>query len=136
MTRDQRLEQCFFYGRPIEPLAFYLPPFSDVQQQWQCPLYGTLPKEVRDMVWEYALTDSRALLPYCENVFRRQRGSKVDFARVGSACALLQTCKAIYLETYCLPMLLNGTYFMTAVPGLHARQPEIHAICTKLYFDF
>ena len=136
MKRDQRLEKCFFYGRPIEPLAFYLPPSSDVQQQWQCPLYGKLPKEARDMVWEYVLTDSRVLFPYGEEVYRRRRASKAGFAKVGNACALLQTCKAVYLETYCLPMLLNGTYFIAVVPGLYAHQPELYAICTELYLNF
>lgn len=102
-------EECCFYGRPIEPLAFYLPPFSDVEQQNQCPLYSVLPKEIRDLVWEYALADDGAPSPDCDNVFRRERGTEANVAKVDVAHALLQTCKAVYLETYRLPMLLNGT---------------------------
>ena len=107
---NQDPEECVFWGRPIEPLAFYLPPFSNVLQQEQSPLYGVLPKEIRDMVWEYALVDDGVLSPDRDNISRRMPGTKADMVKVDSACALLQTCKAVYLETYRLPMLLNGTY--------------------------
>ena len=107
---NQDPEECVFWGRPIEPLAFYLTPFSNVQQQEQSPLYGVLPKEIRDMIWEYALVDDGVPSPDRGNIFRRLAGTKADMVKVDSACALLQTCKAVYLETYRLPMLLNGTY--------------------------
>jgi hypothetical protein len=98
-----------FYGRPIEPLAFYLPPYSEVQQQKQSPLYNVLPTEIRHLVWEFALADDGAPSPNSDNMFRRVYGSEADAAKVDSACALLETCKAVYLETYRLPMILNGT---------------------------
>ena len=50
LREHQGPESCEFFGRPIEPLAFYLPPYSEVQQQKQSPLYGVLPKEVRNMI--------------------------------------------------------------------------------------
>jgi hypothetical protein len=105
-------KECCFYGRPIEPLAFYLPSSSKVEQQSQCPLYGVLPKEIRDLVWEYALADDGAPAPDCDNVFRRECGADADVTKVDVACALLQTCKVVYLETYRLPMLLNGKHFL------------------------
>ena len=101
-------EGCRCFGRPIEPLAFYLPPYSEVQQQLQSPLYGVLPIEVRNLVFEFALADDNAIVADKDNIFRRQFGSDADIPTPGIAHALLQTCKAIYLEAYCLPMQLNG----------------------------
>lgn len=103
-------DTCTFFGRPIEPLAFYLPAFTDVNQQKQCPFYGILPKEIRDLVFEYALSDDGAPMPNSENKLRREAGVASDVARIDIACALLQTCKAVYLEAYRLPLLLNGKY--------------------------
>ncbi|KAJ4360714.1 uncharacterized protein N0V89_001281 [Didymosphaeria variabile] len=100
------MEECSLYGRPIEPLAFYLPAFSEVEQQKQSPLYR-IPKEIRDLIFEYALTDDGAPSPNSDNVFRRS--AKGEISEVDSACSLLQTCKAVYLEAYRLPMQLNGT---------------------------
>jgi hypothetical protein len=107
---SQPQENCAFLGRPIEPLAFYLPTFSDVNQQKQCPFYGILPKEIRDLIFEYALADDGAPAPNCENAFRRDHSFASGVAQVDIACALLQTCKAVYLEAYRLPLLLNGKY--------------------------
>jgi hypothetical protein len=103
------LEACAFYGRPTEPLAFYLPPYAEIHQQEQSPLYSVLPKEVRDMVWEFALADDDVPPPDHDNMFRRERSAKVYTVKLDSACPLLQTCKVVYLETYRLPMLVNGT---------------------------
>lgn len=112
MDRQNRgSEGCCFYGRPIEPLAFYLAPCSEVEQQIQAPLYGLLPKEMRQLVWEFALADNNALAPDCDNVFRRECGTVADVARSDVAHALPQTCKAVYLKSYRLPMQLNGRDF-------------------------
>lgn len=108
LREHQGPESCEFFGRPIEPLAFYLPPYSEVQQQKQSPLYGVLPKEVRNMIFEFALADDNAIATDHDNISRWQVGSDADVPRLDIAHALLQTCKAIYLEAYCLPMQLNG----------------------------
>ncbi|KAF2449916.1 hypothetical protein P171DRAFT_428042 [Karstenula rhodostoma CBS 690.94] len=84
-----------------------MPTYSDVHQQKQSPL-NRIPKEIRDLIFQYALTDDGVPLPNCDNVFRR--GLKGYIPRVDSACTLLQTCKAVYIEAYRLPMQLNG-YF-------------------------
>ncbi|CAI6334221.1 unnamed protein product [Periconia digitata] len=99
------IEDCEFYGRPVEPLAFYLPPLRDVNQQMQSRLY-TIPKEIRDLIFEYALADDGAPSFNCDNVFRRRAYGTIP--SVDCACTLLQTCKAVYLEAYRLPFLLNG----------------------------
>ncbi|KAF3001358.1 hypothetical protein E8E13_006353 [Curvularia kusanoi] len=101
-------ERCCFFGRPIEPLAFYLPPYAEVQQQLQSPLYSLLPKEVRIAIFEFALADDNALTAGRDNIFRWQIGTDADVPKPDVAHALLQTCKAVYLETYRLPMQLNG----------------------------
>lgn len=113
---SRKKEDCVYYGRPIEPLAFYLPSFSDVDQQKQCPFYGILPKEIRDLIFEYALINNGAPKANNDNPCRRQRHLEY-VAKVDVACTLLQTCKAIYLETYRLPMLINGKLFSVYYPG-------------------
>ncbi|KAH6638798.1 hypothetical protein C7974DRAFT_387320 [Boeremia exigua] len=100
-------ESCCFYGRPIEPLAFCLPPYWQIKQQTSCPLYSVLPEEIRLLIFQFALTDDDAL-KLDDNMFRRESGTDADVARSDVACALLQTCKAVYLEAYRLPMQLNG----------------------------
>ncbi|KAF1968326.1 hypothetical protein BU23DRAFT_263928 [Bimuria novae-zelandiae CBS 107.79] len=99
------VRECSFYGRPIEPLAFYLPSFSNIYQQNQSRLYS-IPKEIHDLIFEYALTEDAALSPINDHALRRN--SKGQVSKVNSAISILQTCKAVYLEAYRLPMLLNG----------------------------
>lgn len=108
VRKDRGPEGCCFYGRPIEPLAFYLPPYSEVGQQVQSPLYGVLPKEIRYLIFEFALADDGALAPDCDNLFRRECGTDDDVAESDVACTLLQTCRAVYQEAYRLPMQVNG----------------------------
>lgn len=105
---DESPEKCSFFGRPIEPLAFYLPPYSEVQQQTQSPLYGVLPKEVRNLIFEFALADDNAIAADHDSMYRWEAESVADVPEPDVAHALLQTCKAIYLEAYRLPMQLNG----------------------------
>lgn len=107
-SKFQAQEDCAFFGRPIEPLAFYLPPFINVNQQKQCPLYGIVPKEIRDLIYEYAMIDNGSPDPNGENILRREKGVAPDVAPIDIACSLLQTCRAVYLEAYRLPLLLNG----------------------------
>ena len=100
------IEDCRFYGRPVEPLAFYLPSFPNINQQKQSRLY-IIPKEIRDLIFEYAFVDDGAPSFNCDNEFRRSTTGTIP--RVKCGCTLLQTCKAVYLEAYRLPFLLNGT---------------------------
>ena len=134
------LEECIFYGRPIEPLAFYLPPHSDVHQQEQSPLYSVLPNEIRGLLWEFALADDGMPAPNSGEAHMRIRRDRGDEARVDSACTLLQTCKAVYLETYRLPMLLNGTQTsVTGAPKRHrvtCQSIVSSVICINLWLIF
>ena len=105
-------QDCYFYGRPIEPLAFSLRP-SEVDPQAECPLYAVLPKEIRDMIFEYALTYEDACSYGSNHAFIQphvaEENAEENKFKHTIACALLQSCKAVYLETYRLPILINGT---------------------------
>ncbi|KAF2681159.1 hypothetical protein K458DRAFT_372674 [Lentithecium fluviatile CBS 122367] len=99
-------ESCMFYGRHIEPLAFSLGSES-VLQQGHCLLFTVVPKEIRDMVYDYAFTDCRSNPPNRNNKFREYRGMKGKPRPSDIAFSFLLTCKSIYLEAYRLPLLLN-----------------------------
>ena len=98
--------KCGFYGRPVEPLAFDLD-CSQLNPQTQSPLYRVA-TEIRFNIWEYALADNVVLLPNSDNVSQWIHLTDADLANSDSAIPLLHTCKVVYLETYRLPMMLNG----------------------------
>ncbi|KAF2640376.1 hypothetical protein P280DRAFT_518787 [Massarina eburnea CBS 473.64] len=97
---------CEFYHRRLEPFAFAIEN-DPCNPQHESPLFTTVPMEIRNMIYEYALTDCTSHPPNRDNVFRRYppRGSKLPLSDIGTA--LLQTCRAVYLETYKMPILLN-----------------------------
>jgi hypothetical protein len=110
--------------RCIEPLAWN-PEHSTIVAQTSCPLFTKIPKELRDLIFEYALTESL-------DGYRYQVASKSVFATPGDARShrpdrpenLLLTCWAIYQETYLLPILLNPfrhPYFS----GINQGKPEV-----------
>jgi hypothetical protein len=105
--KGRAVHKCGSLLHPATPL-----PYSEVQQQLQFPLYGVLSKEVRNLVFEFAFADDNAIAADKDNIFRRHVGSDADIPRPDIAHALLQTCKAIYLEAYHLPMQLNGEPFL------------------------
>ena len=74
--------------------------------QVNCPLYTTIPKELRDLIWEFALTDCTSNPP---DRGRNQQDPNRSSGLYPSdiAFSLLQTCRAVYLETYTLPLSLN-----------------------------
>lgn len=98
---------CMFYGRNIEPLAFSIAD-DRIYSQGQSNLLTGLPIEIREMIWAHALTDTTSIpgrgtsmwRPYNLNTKPRLPGSDIAFA-------LLQSCKAVYLKTYKLPLLPN-----------------------------
>lgn len=96
------------YGRYVEPLAFSLDVHSVVKQD-KCPLFSTIPKEIRDMIYEFALTDCTSNPANSDNKTRRGYGRDRNNRTPSSdiAFSLLRTCAAVYLEAYRLPLLLN-----------------------------
>ena len=95
-----------YYGHSTEPLAFSLNADS-VSVQDQFPLFTILPNEVRDMIYEFAFTDNTSHPPNRNNKFREYSGRGNRPLPSDIAFPFLQTCKAVYLESYRLPLLLN-----------------------------
>jgi hypothetical protein len=74
-------------------------------------LFTTLPKELRDLIFEYALTDDKA--QSLDSLVKRDLFSK-SRTRIKNhkpthdiAVNLLRTCRSCYLETWSLPLSLN-----------------------------
>lgn len=85
--------------RCIEPLAWNIEVESIIAQTG-CPLFATIPKELRDLIYEYALID-------CTPVQAGQVVTSESCQQEKVASNLLLTCRAIYLETFLLPIQLN-----------------------------
>ncbi|KAF2864877.1 hypothetical protein BDV95DRAFT_600257 [Massariosphaeria phaeospora] len=97
-------ENCDYVGRSIEPLAFSIP-LALVSRQDACPLFTQLPLEIREMIYTFALADTTSNPIDWDNPFRT--GHTGDMPKSDIAMCLLQTCRAVYLEAYKLPLLLN-----------------------------
>ena len=93
----------------IHRIEVFKLPFED---QYDSPLFGTLPSEVRDIVYEYAFTDYEDLTRVydLETCYRRpdyMGPRKTD-------TALLRTCQAVYNDAWYLPWTLaQHTFFLT-----------------------
>ncbi|KAL1296786.1 hypothetical protein AAFC00_000248 [Neodothiora populina] len=89
----------------VEPLAVQLSKRKDIHSQDQCPLFATIPRELRDLIFEHALSAYAGP--------SRPERNHEPFVRPGAsgprsiAVELLLTCRAIYIETYQLPITLN-----------------------------
>ncbi|KAF2006779.1 hypothetical protein P154DRAFT_559249 [Amniculicola lignicola CBS 123094] len=101
-------EKCMYLGRQVEPLAFDLQ-YRPYNPQSHSPLFGLLPTEVREMVYSYAFTDCNASSPDWDNPYRHNIPPGHDQRKPATDVAInfLQTCRAVYLEAYKLPFLLN-----------------------------
>lgn len=91
-------------SKPTKPLAHDM--FNDaIDPQAMSPLFSTIPKELRDLIFAFALT------AYPDPA--RPYDDKEQYVRPGTtghlriATELLLTCKAIYTECYHLPTILN-----------------------------
>lgn len=91
--------------KPAKPLALELLKKGSIDPQSSSPLFNFIPKEIRDLIFEHALT------AYPDPA--RPYGSDQRYVRPGVAghlrvaTELLLVCKAIYIETYQLPITLN-----------------------------
>jgi hypothetical protein len=82
-----------------------------VKTQNQSPLFTILPKELRDLVFEFALTDDKA--QSLESLIKRNALKlrlKINVRSPSNDIAvnLLRTCRAAYLETWYMPLSRNG----------------------------
>ncbi|KAF2735753.1 hypothetical protein EJ04DRAFT_183978 [Polyplosphaeria fusca] len=107
-----KIDRCMYYGRQTEPLAWIIED-EPVLRQDKSPLFALIPTEVRDAIYAYAFTDCTSNPPdwdnpYRDNPYRREEGdNRVDLPRSDIAVNLLCTCRAVYMEAYQLPILLN-----------------------------
>ncbi|KAF2627692.1 hypothetical protein BU25DRAFT_58486 [Macroventuria anomochaeta] len=110
----QHSSQCSV-KRCVEPLAWNIDADSVVAQT-DCPLFTTIPKELRDLIYEYALTESThnqsgQVEPSMRSTNLRRRRDHEQSQQRDRAENLLLTCRAIYLETFLLPIRLNPVQF-------------------------
>lgn len=77
---------CPYSNRCREPLAWSIDAGTVVGQE-ESQLFTTIPKELRLLIWEFALTNATPQEP--------------------NRSSLLQTCRAVYLETFTLPLACN-----------------------------
>lgn len=99
----------------LEPLAWNSE-FSSPVAQTNCPLFTKIRKELRDLIFEYALTESsnsRSAWPgglVAVTTMRCLQGDRGSL-KPDRPENLPLTCWAIYRETYLLPILLNPVRF-------------------------
>jgi hypothetical protein len=117
-----RPENCVYEGRCREPLAWLLLNNDHpVQAQDRCPLFTSIPSEIRILIWEFALTDCISLPPdrlrdaYTSDA-NDSDGNGDLLCPSDIAFSLLQTCRAVYLETYTLPFSLNPYVIVATLP--------------------
>ncbi|KAF2476011.1 uncharacterized protein BDR25DRAFT_339902 [Lindgomyces ingoldianus] len=130
--REGPTERCMYHGRHVEPLAFALKDMPTMPQE-ECPLFSKLPTEVRQMVYDYALTDCTSHPLDGDNPYRQDlfyNSQKITIRRPDIAVNLLQTCRAIYLEAYRLPLLLNPfiVYNWGSQPSSDVTRPSFYRL--------
>lgn len=102
--------ECRYQGRCRTPLAWALDEANIVPQN-QCPFFTKLPFEIRNLIWEFTLTDSYSHPSDCDHApksasFLQSLYHPIpSLSRIG--LNLLRTCRAVYLETYTLALSLN-----------------------------
>lgn len=78
---------------------------SSVNLQQNSPLFGKLPAELRELIWDYALTgyeDLDLLYPLDKPYARPGQAAPTRVA-----VELLLTCRAVYLEAFLVPFQVN-----------------------------
>lgn len=104
-----------------------IPPSSDMLSQQQCPLFNTLPAEIRNRIFHFALspyTNKESPYPTNEYYYR-------PHFRYGDECfdtALLRTCRLIHSETSQIPA---SRYVAVEY---HSRDPPYHRPLTARAF--
>ncbi|KAF3063604.1 hypothetical protein GL218_01359 [Daldinia childiae] len=121
------------------PLASEILDHPDsINSQLQSPLFGKLPRELRDLIWRFSLTRYEDL----DQLYDIQK----PYARPGQAAPLrvavqlLQTCRAVYVEAFLTPFQVNPIVVFHGnnndiPPGIPLmRTTEDQVLCRKLRF--
>ncbi|KAI1329666.1 hypothetical protein F5Y16DRAFT_364972 [Xylariaceae sp. FL0255] len=99
---------------------------KSVNRQLDSPLFSQLPGELRDIIWEYALTSYEDFnKPYPLDASYTRPGQA---ARSRVAVNLLLTCRAVYLETFLIPFHVNPFVIFDGHPDMVP--PENPLQCT------
>lgn len=110
-----------FYGRPVSPLAFELQS-KPVHHQHQSSLFSRLSSDIRRKIYEYSFTHPTS----------KTNRDRTTF----TAIPLLRTCRAIYLESFKLPLLLTPLQFhgpdLPTTPSLASLLPWQFALIQSL----
>jgi hypothetical protein len=115
--------------RKIEKLPLAVTILDDprsVHQQQGCPLFAMLPAELRELIWDYALTgyeDVDALYPLDKSYARPGQAAPLKVA-----VNLLLTCRAVYLEAFLVPFQVNPMTVFDGHPD--TVPPETPLLCT------
>ena len=117
-------KSCRVYRKPVQPLAFDLLGKVKVQLQESSPLFSILPKELRDIIYEYALTDGNNH-PNQDQPIRRAWNCALPKPNI--AFNLLLTCRVVYLEAYQLAYILNPVtiHTISTSPNTDITTPKI-----------
>lgn len=121
------------------PLAHEILDHPDsIDSQLQSPLFGKLPRELRDLIWRFSLTRYEDL--------DRLYDIRKPYARPGQAAPLrvavqlLRTCRAVYVEAFLTPFQVNPIMIFHGddndiPPGIPLmRTTENQFLCRKLRF--
>ena len=104
--------------------------FIKCDPQMNSPLFTLLPQEIRDLVWAFATAPMEDKdNPYKENAYYYRPGHK---ARLKTDCALLLTCRRVWLEAHAYPMLQAEHSFWYYRQAPDARTKEWMANLTPL----
>ncbi|KAJ7602890.1 hypothetical protein FB45DRAFT_173759 [Roridomyces roridus] len=117
---------------PSEPLSTRISANpASTHHQLQSPLFSTLYPELRNLIFEYALTEYDDLTrPYDKDSFYYRPGfefaSKID-------TSLLITCRLVYLETHLAPVSLNEhVFWMYRAPPERKHASDCNAYFARL----
>ena len=98
--------------------------------QFQSPLFSTLPREIRDLIWSFATAPVEdETQKYAVNGYYCRPGHR---ARHKTYTSLLYTCRRVWLEANALPMLQAEHCFWYHRAAPDQRNPEWMANLTEL----
>ncbi|KAF2662643.1 hypothetical protein K491DRAFT_709987 [Lophiostoma macrostomum CBS 122681] len=127
-SHRSHVDRCMYYGHHVEPLAWSIDPGS-VNPQENSSLFARFPPEIRDTIYEYALTDCTSNPFNTDKPARRPMYSSNPFRGLPStdiAFPLLQSCKAVYLHAFKIPLLSNpfNIYRFGSLPSYDTTRPR------------
>ncbi|KAI8962815.1 hypothetical protein F5Y11DRAFT_321697 [Daldinia sp. FL1419] len=111
---------------------------DSIDSQSQSPLFGRLPRELRDLIWCFSLTRYEDLDQLYDVQKRYARPGQAAPLRI--AVQLLRTCRAVYVEAFLKPFQVNPIMIFHGddkdiPPGTALmRTTENQFLCKKLRF--